>query len=75
MSSGPASEGSHPRLAFQDYRGTFSALDHHLAHALGAFACSTLDEAAVFAADRPGDVRLWGTPPIDWSKVLPSCLS
>jgi len=49
------------RAAFPDYAGTFSALDHHLAHALGALACSPFDEATVFVADGAGDVRLWGS--------------
>lgn len=49
------------KAAFPNYDGIFSALDHHLAHALGAFACSPFDEATVIVADGAGDCRAWGT--------------
>lgn len=49
------------KAAFPDFKGRFSALDHHLAHAIGAFSCSPFDEAVVFVADGAGDARLWGT--------------
>lgn len=47
--------------AFPDFKGCFSALDHHLSHALGALSCSPFDEAMVLVADGAGDARLWGT--------------
>jgi carbamoyltransferase len=49
------------KAAFPEFKGRFSALDHHLAHALAAFSCSPFDEAVVFVADGAGDVRLWGS--------------
>nr|WP_169618234.1 carbamoyltransferase C-terminal domain-containing protein [Ruegeria sp. PR1b] len=49
------------RDAFPDFEGRFSALDHHLAHALGAKVCSGFDEALVVVADGAGDQRLWGS--------------
>lgn len=49
------------RAAFPEFAGAFSALDHHLAHALGALACSSFDEAVVLVADGAGDLRLWGS--------------
>src|SRR5579864_8017540 len=47
--------------AFPDFLGRFFALDHHLAHALGALACSPFADALVFVADGAGDARLWGS--------------
>jgi carbamoyltransferase len=49
------------KQAFPDFTGTFLAIDHHLAHALAAVACSTFEEAIVFVADGAGDSRLWGS--------------
>lgn len=49
------------RDAFPEFDGKFSALDHHLAHALGAKVCSGFDEAMVIVADGAGDQRLWGS--------------
>lgn len=49
------------RQAFPDFEGRFSALDHHLAHALGAKVCSGFNEALVVVADGAGDQRLWGS--------------
>ncbi|SDX97826.1 carbamoyltransferase, partial [Ruegeria halocynthiae] len=49
------------RDAFPEFDGRFSALDHHLAHALGAKVCSGFDEAMVVVADGAGDQRLWGS--------------
>ena len=49
------------REAFPEFEGDFSALDHHLAHALAALACSPFDEALVLVADGAGDARLWGS--------------
>ena len=46
---------------FPDFRGRFSTLDHHLAHALATHVCSGFDSALVFVADGSGDQRLWGT--------------
>lgn len=49
------------KAAFPEFSGRFYTLDHHLAHALAALACSPFDEALVLVADGAGDVRLWGT--------------
>jgi carbamoyltransferase len=49
------------KAAFPEFGGRFFALDHHLAHALAALACSSFDEALVLVADGAGDIRLWGT--------------
>lgn len=49
------------RDAFPGFNGRFSALDHHLAHALGAKVCSGFEDALVFVADGAGDQRLWGS--------------
>jgi len=49
------------KAALPEFRGRFFALDHHLAHALAALACSPFDEALVLVADGAGDIRLWGT--------------
>ena len=46
---------------FPGFRGAFSTLDHHSAHAIGARVCSGFDEALVLVADGAGDERLWGT--------------
>lgn len=47
--------------AFPGFRGRFSTLDHHLAHALGAMVCSDFEDAVVLVADGAGDQRLWGS--------------
>jgi carbamoyltransferase len=49
------------REAFPGFTGSFAALDHHLAHALGALVCSPFQQAAVLIADGAGDLRLWGS--------------
>lgn len=47
--------------AFPEFSGKFVAIDHHLAHALGALSCSPFEEALVLVADGAGDARLWGS--------------
>lgn len=49
------------REDFKDFSGTFSVIDHHLAHALGAFSCSPFEQSLVLVADGAGDIRPWGT--------------
>ncbi|MEM7123513.1 MAG: carbamoyltransferase C-terminal domain-containing protein [Pseudomonadota bacterium] len=49
------------RQEFPGFRGDFSTLDHHNAHAIGAQVCSGFNETLVLVADGAGDERLWGT--------------
>jgi len=58
------------RRAFPGFEGSFAAVDHHLAHALGAKVCSGFEDSLVIVADGAGDQRLWGTQAESVFRVL-----